>query len=63
MHCTALGFGLGIAAYFGVSREPGAAVFWAVSLSAGLYAVLAVRLRNGIVRLLIVIAVVAAGFS
>jgi len=63
MHWTALGFGLGIAAYFGVSREPGAAVFWAVSLSAGLCAVLAVRLRNGIARLLIVIAVVAAGFS
>jgi hypothetical protein len=63
MHWSALGFGLGIAAYFGVSREPGAAVFWAVSLSASLCAVLAVRLRNGIVRLLIVIAVVAAGFS
>jgi hypothetical protein len=27
MHWTALGVGLGIAAYFGVSREPGAAVF------------------------------------
>ena len=63
MHWTALGLGVGIAAYFGVSREPGAAVFWAVSLSAGLCAVLAVRLRNGIVRLLIVIALVAAGFS
>ena len=63
MHWTALGFGLGIATYFGVSREPGAAVFLEVSLSASLCAVLAVRLRNGIVRLLIVIAVVAAGFS
>jgi competence protein ComEC len=63
MHWSALGFGLGIAAYFGASREPGAAVFWAVSLSAGLCAVLAVRLRNGIARLLIVIAVVATGFS
>ena len=63
MHWTAFGFGLGIAAYFGASREPGAAVFWAVSLSAGLCAVLAVRLRNGIARLLIVIAVVATGFS
>ena len=28
MHWSALGFGLGIAAYFGVSREPGVAVFW-----------------------------------
>ena len=63
MHWTALGFGLGIAAYFGVSREPGAGLFWAVSLSAGLRAVLAVRLRNGIARSLIVIAAVAAGFS
>ena len=27
MHWSALGFGLGIAAYFGVSREPGVAVF------------------------------------
>ena len=63
MHWTALGFGLGIAAYFGVSREPGVAVFWAVSLSAGLCAGVAVRLRNGIARLLIVIAVAAAGFS
>ena len=63
MHWTALGFGLGIAAYFAVSREPVVAVFWAVSLSAGLCAVFAVRLRNGIARLLIVIAVAAAGFS
>ena len=62
MHWSALGFGLGIAAYFGVSREPGVAVFWAVSLSAGLCAVFAVRLRKGVARFLIVIAVAEAGF-
>jgi competence protein ComEC len=62
MHWSALGFCLGIAAYFGVSREPGVAVFWAVSLSAGLCAVFAVRLRKGIARFLIVIAVAEAGF-
>ena len=63
MHWTALGLGVGIAAYFGVSREPGAAVFLAVSLSASLCAVLAVRLRNGIARLLIVIAGVAVAIT
>jgi hypothetical protein len=63
MHWTALGLGLGIAAYFGVSREPGAAVFLAVSLSASLCAVLAVRLRNGIARLLIVISGVAVAIT
>ena len=63
MHWTALGLGLGIAAYFGVSREPGAAVFLAVSLSTRLCAVLAVRLRNGIARLLIVISGVAVAIT
>ena len=63
MHWTAFGFGLGIAAYFGVPREPGPLVFLAASLSAGLCVGLAIRFRTGIARLLIVIAALAGGFA
>jgi competence protein ComEC len=63
MHWTAVGFGLGIAAYFGMFHEPGALVFLASSLVAGLSVSLAVRFRDGIARFLIVIAAVAAGFA
>ena len=63
MHWTAVGFGLGIAAYFGMFHEPGALVFLASSLVAGLSVSLAIRFRDGIARFLIVIAAVAAGFA
>ena len=63
MHWTAFGFGLGIAAYFGVPREPGPLVFLAACLSAGLCVGLAIRFRTGIARLLIVIAALAGGFA
>ena len=63
MHWTAFGFGLGIAAYFGMFHEPGALVFLASSLVAGLSVILAIRFRDGIARFLIVIDAVAAGFS
>ena len=63
MHWSPMGFGLGIASYFGVSHEPGTAVFLAASLSAGLCVALVIRYRNGTARFLIVIAAVAAGFS
>ena len=63
MHWTAFGFGLGIAAYFGVPREPGPLVFLAASLSAGLCVGLAIRFRTGIARVLIVIAALAGGFA
>ena len=63
MHWTAVGFGLGIAAYFGMFNEPGALVFLASSLVAGLSVSLAIRFRDGIARFLIVIAAVAAGFA
>ena len=61
MHWTAFGFGLGIAAYFGVPREPGPLVFLAASLSAGLCVGLAIQFRTGIARLLIVIAALGVG--
>jgi competence protein ComEC len=63
MRWTAFGFGLGIAAYFGIFHEPGALVFLASSLVAGLSVILAIRFRDGIARFLIVIDAVAAGFS
>jgi competence protein ComEC len=63
MHWTAFGFGLGIAAYFGVPREPGPLVFLAACLSAGLCVGLAIRFCTGIARLLIVIAALAGGFA
>ncbi|MDP4063245.1 hypothetical protein IMCC1933_08630 [Rhodobacteraceae bacterium IMCC1933] len=63
MHWTAFGFGLGIAAYFGVPREPGPLVFVAASLSAGLCVGPAIRFRTGIARLLIVIAALAGGYA
>ena len=51
---------MGIKAFFGLSSEPGALIFLVISLSAGLCVGLVIRVRNGISRLLTVIAAVAA---